>query len=426
MSGPLAIPFVDRPDVFGVAEAAFEPVAGTESGADERPVVRFIDRVLATALAREASDIHFEPHADGYRVRLRLDGVLHTVSRPPPEQAPRIAARLKVMARLDISERRLPQDGRLQTRTGDDRPVDARVATLPTLAGEKVVLRLIDPLSAHPDLDSLEMEPQARRLLLDALERPQGLVLVTGPTGSGKTLTLYTALAHLNDERRNIATAEDPAEVALPGVNQVTIHPRAGLDFATALRAFLRQDPDVIMVGEMRDPETAEIALKAAQTGHLVLSTLHTNDAPRTLARLLNMGLAPHTLATSISLVVAQRLVRRLCPHCARPREWTGEELAAIGHPRAGDGPLTLLEPVGCEHCFEGYRGRLALFQVMPITAAMARLVLAGGDSLALAEQARSEGVPTLHEAGLRRAEAGLTSLAEVERVTREFGHGTI
>ncbi|MGM0475777.1 MAG: GspE/PulE family protein [Pseudomonadota bacterium] len=403
------------------------PPADTESGEEASgPVVQFIDRVLETALNRGASDIHFEPYPDGYRVRLRLDGVLRTVARPPPEQAPRLAARLKVMARLDISERRLPQDGRLRTTLGDGAGVDARVATLPTLGGEKVVLRLVDPLTHHPDIDSLGMEPDQQRLLLEALDRSQGLILVTGPTGSGKTLTLYTALARLNDDRHNIATAEDPAEVALPGVNQVTIQPRAGLDFATALRAFLRQDPDVIMVGEMRDAETAGIAIKAAQTGHLVLSTLHTADAPRSLARLQSMGVAAHNIATSVTLVIAQRLVRRLCPRCARARVWQPAELAAAGHDGLGDGPVTLHEPVGCDHCHEGYRGRLALFQVMPFSAEMARLVLAGGDSLALAEQANREGVASLYRMGLARAAAGLTSLVEVERATREFGHGPL
>jgi type IV pilus assembly protein PilB len=401
------------------SEGAEGPEPAAE-GVDEAPVVRFINRILLDAIRRGASDIHFEPFEESYRIRVRLDGVLRTITRPPVAQAQRLAARLKVMARLDISERRLPQDGRMKVRISRNRAVDFRVSTLPTLFGEKVVLRILDPLAASLDVDSLGMDEDQKAAFLAALERPQGMVLVTGPTGSGKTMSLYTALGLLNDDRRNIATAEDPAEINLPGVNQVNVNPRAGLDFAAALRSFLRQDPDIIMVGEIRDLETAEIGIKAAQTGHLVLSTLHTNDAPQTLARLVNMGVPTYNIATSVSLIMAQRLARRLCDHCKQPVEIPRSALEAAGFSSEEAAEIRPFGPVGCEHCNEGYRGRVGIFQVMPVSDEMARLIMEGSDALALAAQAEQEGIRDLRRSGLDKVAAGVTSLEEVERVTRE------
>ncbi|MFP4130949.1 type IV-A pilus assembly ATPase PilB [Thiohalospira sp.] len=412
---------LDELDSIGVDAAAGadtdDPAA---EGVDEAPVVRFINRILLDAIRRGASDIHFEPFEDSYRIRERMDGVLRTIARPPVAQAHRLAARLKVMARLDISERRLPQDGRMKVRITRNRAVDFRVSTLPTLFGEKVVLRILDPMAASLDVDSLGLDESQKGHFLSALDRPQGMVLVTGPTGSGKTMTLYTALGLLNDDRRNIATAEDPAEINLPGVNQVNVNPRAGLDFAAALRSFLRQDPDIIMVGEIRDLETAEIGIKAAQTGHLVLSTLHTNDAPQTLARLVNMGVPTYNIATSVSLIVAQRLARRLCDHCKQPREIPASALEAAGFTEAEAAEVRPFGPVGCEHCNEGYRGRVGVFQVMPVSDEMARLIMEGSDALALATRAEEEGIRDLRRSGLDKVAAGVTSLEEIERVTRE------
>ena len=401
-------------------EAIGADAAADGEGVDEAPVVRFINRILLDAIRRGASDIHFEPFESSYRIRERMDGVLRTVTRPPASHAQRLAARLKVMARLDISERRLPQDGRMKVRITRNRAVDFRVSTLPTLFGEKVVLRILDPMASNLDVDSLGLNESQKGHFLQALDRPQGMVLVTGPTGSGKTMSLYTALGILNDDRRNIATAEDPAEINLPGVNQVNVNPKAGLDFAAALRSFLRQDPDIIMVGEIRDLETAEIGVKAAQTGHLVLSTLHTNDAPQTLARLVNMGVPTYNIATSVSLIVAQRLARRLCDHCKQPVELPPAVLEGAGFSAAEAAEVRPFGPVGCEHCNEGYRGRAGLFQVMPVSEDMARLIMEGRDALALAEQARAEGITDLRRAGLDKVAAGITSLEEVERVTRE------
>ena len=389
-------------------------------GEDDGPVVRFVDSILLEAVRRGASDVHVEPYEDHCRVRLRIDGMLRQVARAPLIQARRIAARLKVMAQLDIAERQLPQDGRIKLSVAG-RQLDGRLSSLPTLFGEKLVLRILDGNSGRFGIDALGLEPEQRQRMLAAIDRPNGLMLVTGPTGSGKTVTLYAALERLNQETRNIATVEDPVEIRLPGVNQVQRNARRGLGFATALRAFLRQDPDVIMVGEIRDLETAEIAIKAAQTGHLVLSTLHTNDAPQALVRLRNMGIADYNIAGSVTLVTAQRLLRRLCPRCRRPHPLPPQALQAAGFSanQISEG-VQLYQAVGCADCNEGYRGRLAVHQVLPISAALSALLVAGADVAALTAAARANGVDDLRQVALRRAREGLTSLAEVERVTRE------
>ncbi len=392
----------------------------TDTDVDDTPVVRFVHKLMLDAVNQGASDIHFEPYENTYRVRFRLDGILKEVATPPVGLASRIAARLKVMSRLDISERRVPQDGRTKLKLSKNRAIDFRVSTCPTLFGEKVVLRILDSGAGRLGIDSLGMEEDQKAAFLDAIHKPYGMVLVTGPTGSGKTVTLYAALNILNTEDRNISTAEDPAEINLPGINQVNVHPKAGLTFASAMRAFLRQDPDVIMVGEIRDLETAEIGIKAAQTGHMVLSTVHTNDAPHTLSRLMNMGVAPYNIASAVSLIVAQRLVRRLCKHCKKPVEIPEEGLAAQGFKPEETANLTIYGPVGCEHCHDGYRGRIGIYQIMPVSDAMGRIIMADGNALHLADQAREEGVADLRESGLKKVIAGITSLDEVNRVTKE------
>ena len=392
----------------------------TDLQADDAPVVRFINKVLLDAINKGASDIHFEPYETMYRVRMRLDGVLHEIANPPVGLGLRLAARLKVMSRLDIAERRVPQDGRIKLKLSKTRAIDFRVSTCPTLWGEKIVLRILDPSSAKLGVDALGFEPHQKKLYMETLVRPQGMILVTGPTGSGKTVSLYTGLNILNTADRNISTAEDPAEINLPGVNQVNVNPRVGLTFAAALRAFLRQDPDVIMVGEIRDLETAEIAIKAAQTGHMVLSTLHTNDAPQTLTRLLNMGVAPFNIASSVTLIIAQRLCRRLCPSCKTPTEVPTEALREEGFGEDEVGGLKIYRPVGCDQCTEGYKGRVGLYQVMPVTEQIGKLIMENGNSLQIAEQARREGVEDLRRAGLNKVKAGMTSLEEVNRVTIE------
>ncbi len=393
---------------------------GLDSDIDDAPIVRFVNKVLLDAIHRGASDIHFEPYEKVFRVRFRTDGILSQVSTPPTTLAGRITARLKVMARLDISERRIPQDGRIKMTLSRNRAIDFRVSTCPTLFGEKVVMRILDPSSAKMGIDALGYEEDQKELFLNALHRPQGMVLVTGPTGSGKTVSLYTGLNILNTTERNISTAEDPAEINLPGVNQVNVNPKVGLTFASALRAFLRQDPDVIMVGEVRDLETAEIAIKAAQTGHMVLSTLHTNSAPETLTRLANMGVEPYNIASSVTLIIAQRLARRLCSRCKRAQDIPRDALLKAGFEESEIGSFSIFGPVGCDQCNGGYKGRVGIYQAMPISGAMERLIMDGGNAIQLADQARKEGIADLHRSGLNKVKQGLTSLEEVHRVTTE------
>ncbi len=387
---------------------------------DDAPVVRFVHKLMLDAVNAGASDLHFEPYEDRYRVRMRVDGLLREVVEPPLSLAPRISARLKVMARLDVSERRLPQDGRTKLRLSPRRHIDFRVSTCPTLYGEKVVLRVLESQAGELELERLGMDESQLQAFLGAITQPHGMILVTGPTGSGKTVTLYAALRRLNTPERNISTAEDPVEINLPGINQVNINPKVGLTFATAMRAFLRQDPDVIMVGEIRDLETAEIAVKAAQTGHLVFSTLHTNDAPQAVIRLRNMGVMGYNIASSLSLVVAQRLVRKLCDRCKRPLQLPPEALEEAGlSPEEAAASPVIYEPVGCGRCHEGYRGRTGIYQVMPFTEPMRQMVLESGQLHEIGAQAARDGIIDLHRAGLDKVLAGVTSLAEVERVTR-------
>lgn len=394
--------------------------ASTEADVDETPIVRFVNKVMLDAINRGASDLHFEPYEKVYRVRFRMDGILKEVAAPPVTLATRIAARIKVMSQLDISERRVPQDGRMKMRISKSRAIDFRVSTCPTLFGEKIVMRILDPSSAKLGIDALGYEEDQKKLYMDALAKPYGMILVTGPTGSGKTVSLYTGLNILNTEDRNISTAEDPAEINMPGVNQVNVNPKAGLTFASALKAFLRQDPDVIMVGEIRDKDTGDIAIKAAQTGHLVLSTLHTNDAPQTLTRLVNMGVAPFNIASAVTLIIAQRLGRRLCPHCKAPAELPPEALLREGFTEEDLPGLTVYRAVGCDKCNDGYKGRVGIYQVMPISEEMGRLIMAGGNSIELADQARREGIADLHTSGLKKVKAGMLSLEELHRVITE------
>ncbi|WP_019626862.1 type IV-A pilus assembly ATPase PilB [Thioalkalivibrio sp. ALJT] len=390
-------------------------------GVDDAPVVRFVNKLLVDAINRKASDIHLEPFEKDFRVRFRIDGVLHEVAHPPNSLAPRITARVKVMSRMDIAERRVPQDGRIKLKLSRTRAIDFRVSTLPTLYGEKIVMRILDPSSTSLGIDQLGYEEHQKEAYLNALKRPYGMILVTGPTGSGKTVSLYTGLGILNTADRNISTAEDPSEINMPGVNQVNVNPKVGLTFASALRAFLRQDPDVIMVGEIRDLETAEIAIKAAQTGHLVLSTLHTNDAPQTLTRLANMGVPPYNIASSILLIIAQRLARRLCPNCKEPEDLPEEVLRKEGFTDADiQAGVSAYRAVGCDQCTNGYKGRLGIYQVLPISEEMQRGILEGYNSMQLAEQARKEGIEDLRRAGLMKVMKGLTSLEEVNRVTKD------
>jgi len=395
--------------------------SGVDAKGDDTPVVKFVNKVLIDAIRKGASDIHFEPYEDDYRVRFRIDGLLKNVAKAPVKLNQRIAARLKVMSQLDIAEKRVPQDGRIKLNLSKTRQIDFRVSTLPTLFGEKIVLRILDGSAAKLGIDKLGYEPAQQQLFLDAIHKPYGMVLVTGPTGSGKTVSLYTALGILNDETRNISTAEDPVEIRLPGVNQVQQNNKRGMTFAAALRSFLRQDPDIIMVGEIRDLETAEIAIKAAQTGHMVLSTLHTNDAPQTIARLMNMGIAPFNITSSVTLVIAQRLARRLCSNCKRPIELPAHALLAEGFTQAQiDAGIRLFEPVGCEECTEGYKGRTGIYQVMPMSEEISVIVLAGGNALQIAEAAQRAGVNDLRQSALVKAAAGTTSLAEINRVTKD------
>src|SRR6056297_322854 len=388
---------------------------------EDAPVVRFVNKVLLDAIKRGASDIHFEPYEKYFRVRTRQDGVLKEIAQPPAGLAGKVCARLKVMSRLDIAERRVPQDGRMKMRLSKNRAIDFRVNTCPTLFGEKIVLRILDPSSAKLGIDALGYEEQQKELYLKHLNKPYGMILVTGPTGSGKTVSLYTGLNILNTEDRNISTAEDPAEINLPGINQVNVNPKVGLTFASALKAFLRQDPDVIMVGEIRDLETAEIAIKAAQTGHLVLSTLHTNDAPKTLTRLVDMGVKPYAIASSVSLIIAQRLARRLCDNCKEQKDIPDAALLKEGftEEEVAKG-ITIFGPVGCNQCTDGYKGRLGIFQVMEVSETIGRIIMDEGNAMMIAEQAAEEGVWDLRRAGLQKVINGLTGLEEINRVTVE------
>lgn len=391
------------------------------SEVDDAPVVKFLHKMLIDAFNMRASDLHFEPYEHNYRVRFRVDGELREIASPPIAIKDKLASRIKVISRMDISEKRVPQDGRMKLKIGPDRVIDFRVSTLPTLFGEKIVIRILDPSSAKVGIDALGYEPEEKERLMAAIVRPYGMVLVTGPTGSGKTVSLYTCLNILNKPGINISTAEDPSEINLPGVNQVNVNEKAGLTFAAALKAFLRQDPDVIMVGEIRDLETADISIKAAQTGHMVLSTLHTNDAPTTLTRMMNMGIPTFNIASSVILITAQRLARKLCVVCKAPLDVPRKALVDAGFKADDlDGTWTPYRAVGCSACNNGYKGRVGIYQVMPITEEIQRIILRGGSALDIAQQAGKEGVRTLRESGLLKVKQGMTSLEEVLSVTNE------
>jgi len=411
---------LDELDIEG-GEDEGESSSGVDANAnDDAPVVKFVNKILVDAIRRGASDIHFEPFETQYRVRLRMDGILKAVANPPMKMANRISSRIKVMAQLDIAEKRVPQDGRIKLNLSKTRAVDFRVSTLPTLFGEKIVLRILDGSSARIGIEKLGYEPDQQKLYVDAIHKPYGMVLVTGPTGSGKTVSLYTGLNMLNTAERNISTVEDPVEIRVEGINQVQQNVKRGMTFASALRSFLRQDPDVIMVGEIRDLETAEIAIKAAQTGHMVLSTLHTNDAAQTISRLMNMGIAPYNITSSVSLIIAQRLARRL-HDCKKPIELPPKVLLDAGFTQADiDAGMTIYEAVGCESCNEGYKGRVGIYQVMPMLEEIQKIILQGGNTMQIAEAARAAGVNDLRASALLKVKQGLTSLTEIDRVTKE------
>lgn len=403
------------------AEAITENAQANVAEVEDAPVVRFLHKMLMDAFSMRASDLHFEPYEHTYRVRFRIDGQLREIASPPIAIKDKLASRIKVISRMDISEKRVPQDGRMKLKVGPDRVIDFRVSTLPTLFGEKIVIRILDPSSARLGIDALGYEPEEKERLLKAIGRPYGMILVTGPTGSGKTVSLYTCLNLLNQPGVNIATAEDPSEINLPGVNQVNVNEKAGLTFAAALKSFLRQDPDIIMVGEIRDLETADISIKAAQTGHLVLSTLHTNDAPATLTRMRNMGIAPFNIASSVILITAQRLARRLCPNCKTPVEIPHDALIDAGFRESDmDESWKAYRPVGCSMCNNGYKGRVGIYQVMPVTDEIQRIILRDGSALEIAEQSEREGVRSLRQSGLNKVKQGMTSLEEVLAVTNE------
>ncbi|HSH88655.1 MAG TPA: type IV-A pilus assembly ATPase PilB [Ramlibacter sp.] len=396
------------------AGAVDENEAAT-SEVEDAPVVKFLHKMLLDAFTMRASDLHFEPYEQTYRVRFRVDGELREIASPPIAIKDKLASRIKVISKMDISEKRVPQDGKMKLKVGPDRVIDFRVSTLPTLFGEKIVIRILDPSSARLGVDALGYEPEEKKRLLDAVQRPYGMVLVTGPTGSGKTVSLYTCLNILNKPGVNISTAEDPSEINMPGVNQVNVNDKAGLTFAAALKSFLRQDPDVIMVGEIRDLETADIAIKAAQTGHLVLSTLHTNDAPTTLTRMRNMGIQPFNIASSVILITAQRLARRLCNNCKTPADIPHETLLEAGFREEDvDGTWAPYRPVGCSMCNNGYKGRVGIYQVMPISDEIQRIILADGSAMDIAAQAEADGVKSLRQSGLNKVKIGVTSLEEV------------
>ena len=390
------------------------------TAADEAPIVRFVNKIMIDAIRNGSSDIHFEPYEKIYRIRCRTDGILQDIARPPVTLANRLAARIKVMSQMDISERRIPQDGRIKLKLTKNRAIDFRVNTLPTLWGEKVVMRILDPSSAKMGIDMLGYEPEQKELYMRALQQPQGMILVTGPTGSGKTVSLYTGLNILNTPEVNISTAEDPVEINLEGINQVQINPKVGLNFADALRSFLRQDPDIIMVGEIRDLETAEIAIKAAQTGHMVMSTLHTNSAAETITRLLNMGVAAFNVATTVNLIIAQRLARRLCASCAVPADIPHETLLHEGFTEEQLKTATILTPVGCPKCIGGYKGRVGIYEVVRVTPKISRIIMEEGNSIQIADAARAEGFNDLRTSALIKCAAGVTSLEEVNRVTKD------
>ena len=390
----------------------------TEDEKDDAPIIVYINKILMDAIKKGASDLHFEPYEHKYRIRFRIDGILHEVASPPNTLATKLSARIKVMSRLDIAEKRKPQDGRIKLKITERKSIDFRVSTMPTLWGEKIVMRILDSSSAMLGIDVLGYEPEQKKLYMDALSQPQGMILVTGPTGSGKTVSLYTGLNILNQPERNISTAEDPVEINLEGVNQVQINIKADMTFANALRAFLRQDPDVVMVGEIRDLETAEISIKAAQTGHLVLSTLHTNSAPETITRLLNMGVPAYNVASSISLIIAQRLARRLCSKCKTPEILPDEELTRQGFSEQQISEMTLYTPKGCDSCTDGYKGRVGIYEVMQITPEIAQIIMRGGNSLEIADVSLKAGFNNLRLSGIRKAAEGVTSLAEINRVT--------
>jgi len=412
---------LDDLDIEAVTDSSDKQEDASE--VDEAPIVRFVNKILLDAIKSGASDIHFEPYEKAYRVRFRTDGILHEVAKPPVNLTIRLAARLKVMSQMDISERRIPQDGRIKMKISKTRAIDFRVNTLPTLFGEKIVLRILDPSSAKLGIDALGYEDDQKKLFLNALHSPQGMILVTGPTGSGKTVSLYTGLNILNTAETNISTAEDPVEINLEGINQVMVNTKVGLTFATALRSFLRQDPDIVMVGEIRDLETAEIGIKAAQTGHLVLSTLHTNSAAETLTRLANMGVPAFNIATTVSLIIAQRLARRLCSHCKKIANdipdniLTEEGFDEIGMERKD---FELFHPVGCAKCANGYKGRVGVYEVVRITPAISSIIMEGGNALDIAKQAKAEGFNNLRISALRKVAIGLTSLEEANRVTKD------
>jgi len=396
------------------------PPEDDTSGIDDAPIVRFVNKILLDAIKKGASDIHLEPFEKSFRIRFRNDGMLFEVASPPINIANRIISRIKVMSKMDIAERRVPQDGRIKMTLSRNKAIDFRVNSCPTLFGEKIVLRILDPTSAQMGIEKLGFEPEQQKLFLSAIHKPYGMILVTGPTGSGKTVSLYTGLNILNTIDRNISTAEDPVEITVEGINQVNMNVKAGLTFAEALRAFLRQDPDIIMVGEIRDLETAEIAVKAAQTGHLVLSTLHTNDAPQTLNRLLQMGIPAFNIVSSVLLIMAQRLTRRLCEHCKTESNFPEKTLLEAGFKKEEIGTFTVYKAVGCDNCNDGYKGRVGIYQVMPISEQMRSRILEGCNAMELADQAASEGINDLRRSGLLKIIQGITSLEEVDRVTRE------
>ena len=403
------------------SETVTTDVTDKASEVEDAPVVRFLHKMLMDAFNMRASDLHFEPYEHTYRVRFRIDGELREIASPPIAIKEKLASRIKVISRMDISEKRIPQDGRMKLKVGPDRVIDFRVSSLPTLFGEKIVIRILDPSSAKVGIEALGYEPEEKKRLLEAISRPYGMVLVTGPTGSGKTVSLYTCLNILNKPGINISTAEDPSEINLPGVNQVNVNEKAGLTFAAALKAFLRQDPDIIMVGEIRDLETADISIKAAQTGHMVLSTLHTNDAPTTLTRLMNMGVPMFNIASSVILITAQRLARRLCGTCKAPLDVPRKALMDAGFKAEDlDGTWAPFKPVGCSACNNGYKGRVGIYQVMPISEEIQRIILRSGSALDIAKQAKVEGVRSLRESGLLKVRQGMTSLEEVLNVTNE------
>ena len=393
---------------------------GEGNAADDAPVVRFVNKMLLDAIKSGSSDLHFEPYEKTYRVRFRTDGILKEIARPPIQLAPRISARLKVMASLDISERRRPQDGRIKMRISKSKSIDFRVSSCPTLWGEKIVMRILDPSSAQMGIDALGYEPEQKDLYMTALKQPQGMILVTGPTGSGKTVSLYTGLNILNTADVNISTAEDPVEINLEGINQVNVNPKQGMDFTAALKAFLRQDPDIIMVGEIRDLDTASIAIKAAQTGHMVMSTLHTNSAAETLTRLRNMGVPSFNIATSVNLIIAQRLARKLCSHCKKAVDIPDKALIEEGFPEDQVGSFKIYGPVGCDNCNDGYKGRVGIYEVVKNTQALQRIIMEEGNSIDISVQMRKDGFNDLRTSALLKAMQGITSLEEVNRVTKE------